>query len=115
MQYLIKIIITALTIVGISEIGKKFSPIAAILASLPLTSILAMIWLYVDTKDTQKIIDLSFNIFWAVLPSLVFFIVLPLLLKHGFKFNISMIISIITMFIAYTIYAILLQKFGIKL
>ncbi|MBI4994972.1 DUF3147 family protein [Candidatus Peregrinibacteria bacterium] len=74
MQYLIKTIITAIVVVGIAEIGKKFSPIAAILASLPLTSILAMIWLYTDTKDVQKVIDLSSNIFWAVLPSLIFFL-----------------------------------------
>ena len=114
MQYILKIIITAIVVVGISEIGKKFSPIAAILASLPLTSILAMIWLYTDTKDIHKIIDLSSNIFWAVLPSLVFFLVLPILLKNGLKFSIAMFISAIIMFIAYSIYIVLLQKFGIK-
>ncbi|MDA2936223.1 DUF3147 family protein [Patescibacteria group bacterium AH-259-L05] len=115
MQYLIKTIITAIVIVGISEIGKKFSLIAAILASLPLVSILAMIWLYTDTKDIQKIIDLSSNIFWAVLPSLIFFLVLPILLKNDFKFSTAMVLSAIAMFIAYSIYVILLQKFGIKL
>ncbi|MBI5412706.1 DUF3147 family protein [Candidatus Peregrinibacteria bacterium] len=114
MQYLIKTIITALVVVGIAEIGKKFSPIAAILASLPLTSILAMIWLYMDTKDFQKVIDLSSNIFWAVLPSLIFFLVLPLLLKNGFKFGIAMVLSTVIMFVAYSIYVIILQKVGIK-
>ncbi|MEZ5009010.1 MAG: DUF3147 family protein [Chitinophagales bacterium] len=115
MQYLIKIIVTALVIVGVAEVGKKFSPIAAILASLPLTSILAMIWLYTDTKDVQKVIDLSSNIFWAVLPSLVFFIVLPMFLKNGLRFSLAMGLSIIVMFIAYSIYIIVLQRFGIKL
>ncbi len=110
MQFLVKTIITALVIVGVAEIAKKFSPVAAILASLPLTSILAMIWLYIDTKNTQKIIDLSSDIFWAVLPSLIFFIVLPILLKNGLKFSIAMFISAIIMFIAYSIYGILLQK-----
>lgn len=115
MQYIIKIIITAVIVIGISELGKKFSPIAAILASLPLTSILAIIWLYNDTKDVQKIIDLSSNIFWAVLPSLVFFIVLPLLLKSGVRFSFAMIISVTVMFITYSVYALVLQKFGIKI
>ncbi|PIR73920.1 MAG: hypothetical protein COU35_05305 [Candidatus Magasanikbacteria bacterium CG10_big_fil_rev_8_21_14_0_10_47_10] len=114
MQYLIKTIITAIVVVGIAEIGKKFSPIAAILASLPLTSILAMIWLYTDTKDVQKVIDLSSNIFWAVLPSLIFFLFLPLLLKNGFKFGIAMVLSTVIMFIAYSIYVVILQKVGIK-
>ncbi|MBI5023358.1 MAG: DUF3147 family protein [Candidatus Magasanikbacteria bacterium] len=114
MQYLIKTIITAIVVVGIAEIGKKFSPIAAILASLPLTSILAMIWLYMDTKDVQKVIDLSSNIFWAVLPSLIFFFFFPLLLKNGFKFSIAMVLSTVIMFIAYSIYVVILQKVGIK-
>ncbi|MCF7917613.1 DUF3147 family protein [Candidatus Gracilibacteria bacterium] len=115
MQYLIKIIISALIIVGVSELGKRFTPIAAILASLPLVSILAMIWLYTETKDTQKIIDLSVNIFWAVLPSLVFFIVLPLLLKSGIKFSFAMILSAFAMFISYSIYIFVLAKFGVKI
>jgi hypothetical protein len=115
MQYIIKIILSALIITGVSELGKRFAPIAAILASLPLLSILAIIWLYLDTKNIQKIIDLSTNIFWAVLPSLLFFLILPLLLKNGVKFTPAMIISIIIMFIAYTIYIFILAKFGIKI
>jgi len=115
MQYIIKIIISALIIAGVSELGKKFTPIAAILASLPLVSILAMIWLYNDTKNVQKIIDLSTSIFWAVLPSLIFFLVLPLLLKNGLKFIPAMVVSAITMFMAYSVYIFVLSKFGIKI
>jgi len=115
MQYIIKIIISGLIIAGVSELGKRFAPIAAILASLPLISILAMIWLYNETKDVQKIIDLSNNIFWAILPSLIFFIVLPIFLKSGLKFNLAMLLSSITMFVSYGIYIILLEKFGIKI
>ena len=115
MQFLIKIIITALIVALVSEIARRFTFVAAIIASLPLTSILAIIWLYRDTSDIQKIIDLSSNIFWAVLPSLLFFIVLPLLLKMGFKFSSAMIISSVVMFLGYTIYALLLNKFGIKI
>jgi hypothetical protein len=115
MHYLIKIVLSALIIAGVSELGKKFAPVAAILASLPLVSILAIIWLYNDTKDPQKIIDLSTGIFWAVLPSLIFFLILPLLLKNGLKFTTAMIISTFIMFIAYSIYIAVLAKFGIKI
>ncbi len=113
MQFFIKTLITALVVVGVGEFAKKFSFFAAILASLPLTSILAMIWLYADTSNTQKIIDLSYNIFWAVLPSLIFFIVLPLLLKNGFRFGVALIVSIMVMFIVYSVYVIFLQKIGV--
>ena len=115
MQFLIKVVISALIIAIVSEIARRFTFVAAIIASLPLTSILAMTWLYRDTKDIQKIIDLSSNIFWAVLPSLLFFIVLPMLLKMGFKFSSAMIISSVVMFLGYTVYAVLLNKFGIKI
>jgi len=115
MQYFIKILITAIVVVAISELSKRLSVIGAILASLPLTSILAIIWLYRDTHDVQKIIDLSSNIFWAVLPSLVFFLVLPIFLKSGLQFSLSLIYSIGIMFATYTLYAFVLQKFGINL
>jgi hypothetical protein len=113
--FLTKVIVSALILALVSEMARRFTVIAALFASLPLTSILAIIWLYRDTKDIQKIIDLSSNIFWAVLPSLLFFVVLPLLLKMGFKFSSAMIISSIVMFLGYTVYAVVLNKFGIKL
>lgn len=115
MQYLIKIILSALVIVLVSEISKRVTFFAAIVASLPLTSILAMIWLYHDTKDTEKIIDLSGGIFWAVLPSLLFFVTLPILLKTGLSFNWAMLLSGVVMFVGYTVYALVLNKFGVKI
>jgi hypothetical protein len=113
-QFLIKILVSALIIAGVSELGKRFTLVGAILASLPLTSILAMIWLYRDTGDSQKIMDLSRGIFWAVLPSLVFFLVLPVLLKNGMAFGVAMTLSSIIMFLAYTVYVFALGKIGIS-
>ena len=115
MQFIIKTVVSALVIVGVSELGKRFTPIAAVLASLPLTSILAMIWLYRDTGDVQKIANLSRGIFWAVLPSLLFFIVLPLALRGGLKFGWAMIVSTIIMFAGYALYAAALGRFGMRI
>ncbi len=113
MKIFIKIIVTALLVTGISELGRRYSTLAAILASLPLTSILAMVWLYVDTKDTQKVSDLSYGIFWAVLPSLLFFIALPLLLKAGLRFPLAMLVSCVLMAGFYFGYLAILKKLGI--
>jgi len=99
MEFLTKTIVSALIIAGVSELAKRFIPVAAILASLPLTSILAMIWLYGDTRDAQKISSLSTGIFWAVLPSLLFFLVLPFLLKSGIHFPWALLISCGIMFL----------------
>ena len=71
---LIKTLITALVVVAISEIAKRSSLLAGLIASIPLTSFLAFIWLYWETKDPYKIIDLSYSIILMIIPSFVFFI-----------------------------------------
>lgn len=112
MYFILKTLITAVVIVGVSELAKRWTPLAALLASLPLISILSMIWLYHDTHDTTKIIDLSHGIFWAVLPSLLFFIALPILLKLGVRFGLAMVLAMAIMFVGYTIYMAVLRKVG---
>ena len=81
MYYLIKTILTAIIIVIVSEIAKKSSFLAAIIISIPITSLLAFIWLYLDTKDTQKIVVLSYGTLIMTIPSFAFFLILPLMLK----------------------------------
>lgn len=113
--YLIKIVITTILIVAISEISKRSSFIGAILASVPLISVLAMIWLYNDTKDITKVSELSISVFWLVLPSLALFISLPLLLKQGLNFYVSLIISIGITAVCYFLMISLLHRFGVTL
>jgi len=84
--YAIKVAVTAVVVVAVAEIAKR-SPIwAALLASLPLTSLLAFVWLYVDTAESERVAELSQNILWLVLPSLVLFVTLPLMLRAGWGF-----------------------------
>jgi hypothetical protein len=64
-----------------SEAARRSSLLGAVLISLPLTSILAVIWLYRDTRDNGEVADLSWSILWVIVPSLVFFVVLPLALR----------------------------------
>ena len=111
----LKLIITAVVVVGVSEIAKKSSTFAAMLAALPLTSILAMVWLYIDTNDSQKIVELSYGIFWLVLPTLLFFILLPVLLKNHLGFWPSMVISGVIMIAFYLAFAFFGRKIGLPL
>lgn len=113
--YVLKISITVLLIVLISEISKKSTLMGAILASVPLVSVLAMLWLYIDTKDISRISALSFSIFWLVLPSLAFFLTLPILLKQGLSFYLSMTVSIAITITCYWIMVLTLSYFDIKL
>lgn len=98
---LIKFILSAAIIVAVSEISRRLPLWGGVLASLPLVSILAMIWLYVDTHDPARVIALSWNIFWLVLPSLLLFICLPMLLKTGMGFTVSLMLAIVAMLLGY--------------
>ena len=85
-QYVVKVTVTAAVVVAVSEIAKRSSFWGAVLASLPLTSLLAFVWLYTETGNAQSIAALSQGIFWLVLASLPLFAVLPYLLKSGWPF-----------------------------
>ena len=113
--YLIKIIITTLLIVAISEIAKHSSFAGAVLASIPLISVLAIAWLYIDTKDVTRVINLTTGIFWLVLPSLALFVSLPLLLKQGTDFYLSITISILLTIGFYWLMVTVLHHYGIKI
>lgn len=109
--YTTKVVISALLIVVISEIAKRSTMMGAVVASLPLVSILAMVWLYHESGDTAKIIALSTDIFWLVIPSLALFIFLPILLKCNVNFYISLSISILITALAYGLLIALLEHF----
>ena len=108
--YIVKLLISASLIVLISEIAKRSSLMGGILASIPLTSFLAFLWMYSENKDVKPIINLSKDIFWLVIPSLVFFLVFPYLLKKGVNFYISMFSSASIMVICYYLMISLMKK-----
>lgn len=111
----LKVLITAVLVVAISEVSKRSSTLGAVIASLPLTSLLAFVWLYGETGDTAKIANLSQSIFWYVLPSLVLFVALPLLLSRGFGFWPSLAIAAALTFAAYLAMTAILTRLGIAL
>ena len=114
-QYALKILLSAAVLVAVSEVAKRSSFWAAALASLPLTSLLAFVWLYIDTGDVKQVMSLSNNIFWLVIPSLVLFIALPLLLRTGVNFWLSLSLASAATAISYLGMVKLLPLFGVKL
>lgn len=113
--YIIKVLLSSVTIVAISEISKRSTTFGSILASIPIVSLLAFIWLYIDTKDTAKIAELSQGIFWLVIPSLIFFILFPVLLKKNLDFWLSLGISLTLMVVGYFVMLFILKKVGINI
>ncbi len=113
--YIIKVLLSSVIIVAISEISKRSTLMGSIIASVPLVSLLAFIWMYIDTKDTVKIAELSQGIFWLVIPSLLFFILFPVLLKRNVEFWLSLGISLTLMVIGYFVMLFILKKAGINI
>lgn len=114
-QYIIKVLITAVVVVAVSELGKRSSLWGAVLASLPLTSLLAFIWLYRGTGNVAAVASLSHGIFWLVFASLPLFLVLPALLKNGVGFWAAFAASCIVTVGFYFGLVWVLGRLGVKL
>ena len=113
--FILKVIISSGIITFVSEISKKNSFIGGLMASIPLISVLSMIWLYIESKDIEKIKNLSTSIFWMVIPSLLLFLSLPILINIGFNFWYSLMIAIILTIAFYILTILILSHYGIEL
>ena len=113
--YLLKIILSALILVAVSEIAKRSTAFAARLAAIPLTSLLAFVWLHLEGNSAEQIAQLSGQIFWLVLPSLILFLLFPALLRHDFGFWLSLTLAVAATAAAYLSFLPLLRRFGIEL
>lgn len=112
MWYVVKILITAALIVAVSEAAKRSSLLGAVIASVPLVSVLGMIWLYLETRDADKIAALSRDILVLVLPSLPLFVILPALLSRGTGFFTALLAGLAATICCYLAAIYLLAKFG---
>lgn len=113
--YAIKLIFSALIIVAVSEISKRNTGVGALLASLPLTTLLAILWMRFENTAISQIIELTEQIFWLVIPSLLFFLIFPLLLKQGLNFWLSLVLASSTTITCYLVLLPLLRRFGVNL
>ena len=87
MLYLaIKAVISGIVIAAVSEIAKRSPGFGGLVASLPLVSVLGMIWLWRDKPDAENMAAHAGATFWYVLPSLPMFLIVPALLRHGIGF-----------------------------
>jgi glycopeptide antibiotics resistance protein len=112
---LIKALVSGAVIAAASELAKRSPALGAVILSLPLTSILAFIWLWKDTSDAGRVGALSQPTFFFVLPSLPLLLVLPLLLRSGAGFWSALGLSCLLTLLLYVAMAWGLGKLGISL
>lgn len=116
MLYLaIKAALSGLLIAAASEVARRWPGIGGLIVSLPLTSLLAMVWLYRDTGDTARVADLASGAFWFVLPSLPLFLVLPAMLRNGVGFWLALGVGIAMTIALYAGFFWLAPRIGLRI
>ncbi len=115
MHYLIiKYFITAGLVVLVSELAKRSDKLGGLIAALPLVTVLALIWLYMEGQPTSKIANHAYYTFWYVLPTLPMFLIFPYLLsKWGFV--LSLLASVLITTLVFFLFALVLKPFGVDL
>ncbi len=86
MQLVVRALVSGGLIVAASEVAKKNELLGALIISVPLVSIMAIIWLYNDTSDVEQVADFTTGILYLVIPSLTLFLSFPVLLRRGMEF-----------------------------
>ena len=114
MYLLLKSLLSGAIIAAVSEIARRSTLLGALVASLPLTSVLAMVWLYHESHDTSRVAALSGEIFWLVLPSLALFLVLPWLVRRGLPFYFALALASGCTALGYGLMLVVLQRFGLR-
>ena len=116
MLYLIiKAALSGAIVAAVSEIARRYPGWGGLLASLPLTSLLAMIWLWRDSHDPEKVAALAGSVFWFILPSLPMFFIIPAMLRSGVGFWTTMTASVIATLALYAFMFWAGPKVGLKL
>lgn len=110
-----KLILTALVVLFVTKIQVFSDRLSALLIALPLTSLLAMIWMRLEKQDPERIANHAEGTFWFVLPTLPMFLVLPWMLRNGWGFGIALAVNCVLTVVLFFGLVAILKPFGIKL
>ncbi|HUP99847.1 MAG TPA: DUF3147 family protein [Aeromicrobium sp.] len=106
--------VTAAIVVVVSEVAKRSDRMGALIASLPLVTLLALFWLHVEDQPRAKVANHAYYTFWYVLPTLPMFLAFPKLLER-FGFWPALGLSVLLTLAIFAVYALVLRRFGIDL
>jgi hypothetical protein len=113
--FIVKAALSGLMVAAISEIARRYPGWGGLVASLPLTSLLAMLWLYGDTNDPEQVARLSTGAFVYILPSLPLFLLLPWLLRNGVAFWTAMALAVVGTLALYAMTFWAAPRLGVRL
>jgi F0F1-type ATP synthase assembly protein I len=113
--YLLKIVVSALAVLLVSEVAKRSSLFGGLIASIPTVSLLAILWLYAETRSPRQVAGLAGSIFWLTIPSLSFFLSLNLLLQKGTGFTAALLLAVLITVVCYGAMLFALHRLGVTL
>ena len=115
MRYLVfKYLVTAIIVVAVSEVARRSDRIGALIASLPLVTVLTLIWLHVEQQPPERLGNYAYYTFWYVIPTLPMFLLFPFLLQR-MGFWSALAITVVFTIVLFAVYAFALKRFGINL
>ncbi|HUH55158.1 MAG TPA: DUF3147 family protein [Rhodanobacter sp.] len=109
-----KYLITAAVVVIVSEAAKRSDRLGGLIAALPLVTVLALIWLYVERQPQMKIANHAWYTFWYVVPTLPMFLAFPVLLPR-LGFWPTLLACVVITVACFWLFALLVRRFGIEL
>lgn len=113
--FIVRAALSGLIVALIALIARRNPAAGALIASLPLISLLGMIWLWHDTRDTQRLAAHAEATFWYVLPSLPMFLLIPWMLRQGTSFWVSLGAGCMLTILLYLLTVIIAARFGVRL
>jgi hypothetical protein len=115
LYFILKAALSGVIIAAISTVSKSYPGFGALIASLPLISVLGMIWLWRDRPDAANMADHAQATFWFVLPSLPMFLAIPAMLRAGVNFWAALIAGCLLTLALYSLMIWLGPRFGLRL
>jgi antibiotic biosynthesis monooxygenase (ABM) superfamily enzyme len=109
-----KYLITAAVVVAVSEVAKRSDRLGALIASLPLVTLLALTWLYIEKQPAEKIANHAWYTFWYVVPTLPMFLAFPWLFGR-FGFWPALALSAVITVVCFALFAWAVKPWGIRL
>ena len=112
---IVKVLLTAVIILLVNKVQLINDRVSALLIALPLTSLLAMIWMHHGRQTPERIANHAEGTFWFVLPTLPMFLMLPWMLRHGWGFWTALTANCVITAGLFWLMVAILRKFGIDL
>ena len=112
---LVKLFITAFIILLVNKVQLFNDRLSALLIALPITSLLAMIWMYHGGQSSERLANHAEGTFWFVLPTLPMFLIFPWMLRNGWSFWATLAANCVITIVFFWLTVFVLRRFGIDL